>query len=99
MNAVSAIALSGLSAARTDLRDRAHNLANLGTAGYRRSRTERSTLADGGVHLTTTRTPTPGHHLAGDLVGSWQARNAFMAHLAVFRSADAMAGTLLDLRG
>jgi flagellar hook protein FlgE len=96
MNALASTALSGLSAAQSDLQSRAHNLANLGTDGFRRSLPQRSSVDGGGVAASVTRAARPGHALADDMVGQLQARNAFMANLAVFRTGDAMTGTLLD---
>jgi hypothetical protein len=39
-----------------------------------------------------------GHALERDVVDQRAAKNAFLANLAVFRTADDRAGTLLDLR-
>lgn len=98
MHAVSAIALSGLHAAQASLAASAHDIANLGTADFRRLQVQRATADGGGVVVDWTRASTPGHAPESDLVAQLQARNAFLANLAVFRSADAMTGSLLDIR-
>lgn len=79
-------ALSGMNRSQDSLQRHAHNLANLGTEGFRRS------TASGPA-------PAPGAALEADLVGQLQAKNAFLANLAVFRSSDAMTGSLLDALG
>jgi flagellar hook protein FlgE len=73
MLAVSALALSGLSAAQATLRVSAHNVANLATDA-------------------------PCDALETDVVAQLQAKNAFLANLAVFRTHDRMMGELLDAR-
>ena len=40
----------------------------------------------------------PGDSLESDVVGLLQAKNAFLANLAVFRAGDRMMGALLDIR-
>jgi Flagella basal body rod protein len=99
MSALPSIALSGMTAAQASLEARAHNLANLGTDGFRRSTTLRTALADGGVASRPARLDSPGHALAADLVGQVQDRHAFLANLSVFRTHDAMTGALLDAVG
>lgn len=96
MSSVSAIAGSGLSAAQTGLRIHAHNLANLGTEGFRRAQPVSTALPGGGTLATEQRAAAPGHALLTDTVGLLQARHHFMANLAVFKTGDAMAGSLLD---
>ena len=49
MTSTSAIALSGMTAAQTSLQASAHNIANLGAAGFRRQRVDQTAAADGGV--------------------------------------------------
>lgn len=89
MSSTSAIALSGMQAAQLSLQRHAHNLANLGTAD----------VVAGGTLARTTRAEAPGPALATDLVGQLQAKNAFLANLAVFKTGDRMAGALLDAVG
>lgn len=83
-------ALAGLGAA-------AHNLANLGTDGFRRQTVERQALPAGGVTTRWDRAAFAGPALERDVVDQWTVRNAFLANLSVFRTADAMTGSLLDL--
>ena len=44
------------------------------------------------------RAPTEGPDLVRDMVEQLQAKHAFLANLAVFKSADAVAGALVDIR-
>ena len=86
MTSTSAIALSGMNAAQRQLQVHAHNIANLGTEGLRRS-TPSGPAAVPGLAIET------------DLVGQLVAKNHFLANLAVFRTSDRMAGALLDAVG
>lgn len=99
MPAAAAIALSGMHAAQTQLRASAHNIANLGTEGFRRERVLASTVGAGGVETLSEPLAEPGPAMAEDLVGLLQAKNAFLANLAVFRADERMTGTLLDTVG
>ncbi len=96
MPSTTAIALSGMSAAQTGLQASAHNIANLGTTGFRRQRVDQSAAADGGVTTTLSQDAAAGDSEVADVVGLLQAKNAFLANLAVFRNADRMTGALLD---
>ncbi|MCA0243327.1 MAG: flagellar basal body protein [Proteobacteria bacterium] len=96
MTTLSAISLSGMSAAQTALETSAHNVANLAMDGFRRRQVTQSTAADGGVTTSLTQATQPGDDLAGDLVGQLVAKNQFLANLAVFKTGDQMMGTLLD---
>ena len=97
MAPISSIALSGMHAAMTGLQSSAHNIANAGTAGFGRQQLQQTAEAAGGVAAHVEQTPA-GTSLERDVVGQLVAKNAFLANLAVFRTADQMAGTLLDLR-
>lgn len=98
MLAVSAIALSGLAAAQTTLSASAHNVANLATQGFRRQQVVASTGSAGGVVTQLVQAESPGPALEADVVAQLQAKNAFLANLAVFRTHDRMMGALLDAR-
>lgn len=95
---IAAIALSGMNAAQQTLRSHAHNVANLGTEGFRRERTLQATVPGGGTTTTVTQTSVVGESLAEDLVGQMQASHAFAANLAVFKTARRISGALLDER-
>lgn len=99
MSTPSAIALSGMNAAQTQLQASAHNVANLGTAGFRRQQVTPSAQASGGVSSSLSTAAQPGESLVDDVVGQLQAKNAFLANLAVFRTHDRMLGSLLDAAG
>ena len=98
MNTVSGIALSGMRAAQTALDVAACNIANLATDGFRRRAVLAADTASGGVAVTARILEHPGDALERDLIGQLQAKSAFLANLAVFRTADEMSGALLDLR-
>jgi flagellar basal body rod protein FlgC len=95
-----AISASGLAAAQTALGAAAHNIANLGTSGARRQTVQQQAGqqagADGGVSSRVGNAPQAGTSPETDMLGLLQARNAWLANLAVFRASDRMAGSLLD---
>lgn len=94
--ALSAIALSGITTARAGLETAGHNIANLGTPGFRRQIASAETLPGGGVAPRVDRAPEPGSAPEADLVALIAGRHAFEANVAVFRTADKTTGTLLD---
>lgn len=91
-------AASGLDAARLRVGAVAHNLANLGTERFRRQTVTTTPEPGGGVRAEVVPAPQPGPAPEADLVELMAARHAFAANLAVFRTTDRMAGTLLDER-
>lgn len=95
---ITATALSGMNAAQTQLKVAANNVANLNTQGFTRQQVTQTAQPDGGVASTVTRASTPGAALEADLVAQLQAKNAFLANLAVFKTQDKMAGALLNER-
>ena len=99
MTSLSNIALSGMNAAQTALDTSAHNVANLGTQGFRRQETVQAEQPGGGVRTSIRRADEPGESLETDLVAQLQAKNAFLANLKVFKTSSKMAGTLLDEKG
>ncbi|KPF49035.1 hypothetical protein D621_15330 [beta proteobacterium AAP51] len=98
MLSTASMALSGMNAAQENLRSRGHNIANLGTQNFRREQVQQAEAAAGGTVTTLVRAPVPGPAMAEDLVGQLQAKNAFMANLAVFKSADRMADALVNMK-
>jgi len=96
MSSINAIALSGMNAAQTQLGAAASNVANSQTEGYRRREVKQSPQADGGVSTEVVRASQTGSSLETDMVAQLQAKNAFLANLAVFKTGNAMAGALLD---
>lgn len=98
MASISSIASSGMQAAQTRLQASAHNVANLQTEGFHRQEVRQQARADGaGVDAYTARAPRAGAALEADVIEQLAAKNAFVASAAVFRAADRMAGTLLDV--
>ena len=96
MSSISSIALSGMQAAQTQLNAVASNVANAQTEGYQRSEVQQSPQADGGVATQIVASEQQGPALETDMVAQLQAKNAFLANLAVFKASNAMAGALLD---
>lgn len=96
MATISNIALSGMNVAQTQLNASAHNIANLSTEGFKRQEVVQSEQAGGGVTASVTRASSEGAALETDIVSQLQAKNAFLANLAVFKTSNKMAGALLD---
>jgi flagellar hook-associated protein FlgK len=99
MNPTSAIALSGLAASQLGLQVSAHNIANLNSADFRRQQVVQTANPAGGVSTALRQAAQPGNSLEADVVDQLEAKNAFLANLAVFRTQDRMAGALLDTLG
>jgi flagellar basal body rod protein FlgG len=99
MSSVSAIALSGMNAAQTQLQANAHNIANLATRGFRREQVLQTSAPEGGVDTTLTQSADASNAMETDMVGLLESKNSFLANLAVFRISDRMAGALLDVAG
>jgi len=97
MTSISAIATSGMRAADAAMRASAHNLANLETAGFRRERVVNTAQVDGGVETSAKRSQAEGSSIEEDLVAQLQAKNVFLANLAVFRGGSRAIGSLLDV--
>lgn len=98
MATTASIALSGMNAAQVALNTSAHNIANASTAGFRRQEVVREAQPQGGVVASTASAPASGASLEQDVVAQLQAKNAFLANLAVFKAADQMAGSLLQVK-
>lgn len=96
MTSIASISLSGMNAAQTQLNASAHNIANLGTAEFHRQEVVQSAQAGGGVTTSLTQSSVEGPALETDVVTQLQAKNAFLANLAVFKTSDKMAGALFD---
>jgi flagellar basal body rod protein FlgG len=97
MTSVTSIAVSGMRAADTAMRASAHNLSNLQTEGFRREQLVNTEQADGGVSATTARSRTERASIEADLEAQLQAKNAFLANLAVFRAGAGATGSPLDV--
>ena len=96
MSSIASISLSGMQAAQSQLNVAAGNIANSDTPGYQRRVATPSAQAGGGVAVSVGVTPQAGSNLTTDVVSELQAKNAFIANLSVFKTANAMSGTLLD---
>ena len=93
------IALSGLQSAQTRLGAAGHNIANLGTTGFRRQTVEAAAVPAGGVTVSLGQAPQTGNAIEEDMVGLLSAKHHFLANLAVFKTQDRMLGSLLDTAG
>jgi flagellar hook protein FlgE len=98
MSSITSIALSGLNAAQTQMGASANNVANAQTDGYRRRAVQQTAQDGGGVAAQVVVAAERGPALETDVVSQLQAKNAFLANLAVFKTHDAMAGALLKLK-
>ncbi|RZI83311.1 MAG: flagellar basal body rod protein [Rubrivivax sp.] len=98
MNAVSSIAMSGMSAARQQLDSSAHNIANGQTANFKRELVVQRELPDGGVTTTIEQAQTSGNDLDTDLIQQMSATYSFQANLHTIRTQQDMMGTLLDVQ-
>lgn len=96
MASTSSISLSGMNAAQTRLDSAAHNVANTNTVGFRRQEVVQTEQKDGGVSTSLTKASVEGSALETDMVAQLQAKNAFLANLALFKTSNQMAGALLD---
>ena len=96
MTNLSTIARSGMQAAQTQLQASASNVANLSTPAYRRVEVQQTAQNGGGVQTETRRSGTEGAALEADVVNQLQAKNSFLANLAVFKTSNQMAGVLLN---
>lgn len=96
MASISSIALSGMNAAQTQLQASANNMANLATPNYRRDEVVQTPNAGGGVQSQTVKAEAEGSSLEADVVAQLQAKNSFLANLAVFRTSNQLTGVLLD---
>jgi len=98
MATTASIALSGMNAAQVALNTSAHNIANQSTPGFRRQQVVQTPQPEGGVVASTTTAAAEGASIERDVVAQLQAKNAFLANLAVFKSSDQMAGSLLKVK-
>jgi flagellar basal body rod protein FlgC len=96
MSPIDSIAVSGMQAAQSRLTVSANNVANAQTEGFRRKTVQQNQQAEGGVSVSVVEAAQPGPELETDLLDELQARNAFLANLAVFKTGNAVAGALLD---
>ena len=96
MNSISSIAISGMQAAQQRLQSSAHNVANLATENFQREEVSARPRSGGGVDVRVQQAPTSGTALEKDMVDQLQAKNAFLANLKVFKTADSLAGALLN---
>ena len=87
-----------MQAAQQRLQASAHNVANGQTEGFQRLEVvQQSRSAAGGVDAATRRAESVGVSLESEVVDQLSARNAFVANATVFRTADRVAGALLDI--
>ena len=97
MASVSSISLSGMNAAQTQLNVAAHNVANLNTDGFTRQEVALTEQPQGGVSASVGQASQPGSSLETDVVSQLQAKHAYLANLAVFKTSNKMAGALLNI--
>lgn len=100
MTTLSSIAASGMNAAQTRLQVSATHIAQQGVEPRQRLTVAQSAQPDGGVSTQVTRATGANANagLESDVVAQLEAKNAFLANLAVFKTASQLTGTLLDER-
>ncbi len=98
MASISSTALSGMNASQVALNASANNIANMNTGGFRRQEVVPNAQTGGGVTTTLATASSDGASLETDVVTQLQAKNSFLANLAVFKTSDKMAGALLDMK-
>ncbi|NRF68657.1 flagellar basal body rod protein [Aquincola sp. S2] len=98
LQSTSSIALSGMQAAMQRLGSASHNVANLGTDGFRREIASAQTQPGGGVFVTLSTAAEAGNALADDVVAQRVALYEFKANMQTFKTEQEMLGSLLDLR-
>ncbi len=96
MNSLPSIASSGMAAAQTRLQSSASNIANMSTENYRRQEVTQTAQSGGGVSASVSRATTEGASLETDVVAQLEAKNSFLANLAVFKTSNRMQGALLN---
>jgi flagellar hook-associated protein FlgK len=96
VSSINTIALSGMNAAQMALDASASNVANASTPGYKRLEVVNTPQSGGGVTATVRASDQEGASLEADAVSQLQAKNAFLANLAVFKTSNKLAGALLD---
>jgi flagellar hook protein FlgE len=96
MASISSISLSGMQAAQTRLQASAHNIANAQTEGFHRQEVQQQEQAEGGTATSISRAASDQSALESDMVAQLEAKNSFLANLAVFRTSNKMLGTLFD---
>ena len=96
MNSLPSIASSGMAAAQTRLQSSASNIANLSTENYRRQEVNQTAQPGGGVSASVSRAPVASAALETDVVAQLEAKNSFLANLAVFKTSNQMQGALLN---
>lgn len=87
-----------MAAALASMGSSAHNIANMGTEGFQRQIVQPAASPEGGVTVSMGRAASMGGDPARDVVEMLAAKNLFLANLAVFRAADTMSSSLLDLQ-
>jgi flagellar hook protein FlgE len=98
MSPIASIALSGLTAASSQLATAAHNIANAQTPGFRRQVVQQTAQPEGGVIVSIGRAANAGDALAEDVVAQMSATYAFKANVLTLKTQDRLLGSLLDLR-
>ncbi len=99
MSSISSVSISGMNAAQAALSASAFNVANTGMSGFRRREVGQTSLAPAGVGVSVRTAPAPGDASLTDVVGMLQAKDSFLANLAIFKTSAQMAGSLLNTVG
>ena len=98
MNSLSSISLSGMNAAQTQLSASANNIANAMTEGFRGQAVVQQADPSGGITTSVVNASDQQRSIETDVVQQLQAKNAFWANLAVFKSGNQTLGALLNVQ-
>lgn len=85
-----------MNAAQARLQTSANNIANMNTEGFHRQELVQQVSAGGGVETSAVRQTDAGPSLEQDVVQLLEAKNAFLANLAVFKRSNEALGSLLN---
>ena len=97
LNGIAASAISALKTNSAALSVVSNNVANLNTPGFKGQTVQQQAVPPtGGVQARTAQAARPGVALEAEAVEQITASYAFKANALVLRTADDMAGTLLD---
>lgn len=98
MSSIDSISLSGMQAAQAQLQASASNIANSDTALYHRRTVHQTPQDGGGVQVSVSEAAQPGADMVTDVITQLQAKNQFLANLSVFKTSNAVKGSLLDIQ-
>lgn len=98
MTSATSTALAGMRSAQSALNGSSQHIANAGTQSFRRQDAAAAAPGKAADVVAAALSQPQESTLTQDVVSQLQAKNAFLANLAVFKAADQMAGALLKVK-